>query len=487
MPLNKGRSLPINSPMTHSTLVWFRRDLRIDDNASLNAALSKPSPLAGAFVFDQTILARFPSNDRRVDFIAQSVRELAGAFAKASAPFFILLGDPAGAIPALASALGCAEVYAGRDYEPSATGRDRICADALLACGSNLVLRKEHVLFEDAENLSLAKTPFTVFTPFKNAWLKNLRRTPLLFDPKPALAISRHAGSFPWDPQLLEKAARLPCVLPSPPSAADLGFSGLSPIQGGSKAALARAKFFAPLLAQYASGRDSLALAQTSCLGTDLRFGTVSPRRLAAWALAEPGAGPETWLSELAWRDFWSALLSRCPSLAAGSCFQPAYDNAAWPGLAEHFEKWTLGQTGVPLVDAGMRELAATGLMHNRARMVCASFLSKQLECDWKWGEDWFAKNLMDYDQASNIGNWQWCAGVGADAQPYFRVFNPLAQSKKFDPGGTYLRKWVPEIASLDASKIHEPWDHCPAYPRPIVDLKNARESSIAWHKSQRG
>ena len=472
--------------MPHSTLVWFRRDLRIDDNASLSAALSKGAPLAGAFVFDPSILSRFPAQDRRVDFIAQSVRELAGAFAKAGAPFFVLFGEPELAIPELARALGCSEVYAGRDYEPSAIARDGRCADALQGRGSKLRLRKEHVLFEDAENLSLAKTPFSVFTPFKNAWLKNLRQAPLLFDPKPAQTLARHASSFPWDPEILKKAAALPCALPAPPSASDLGFTGISPIAGGAKAAQARAKAFAPLLAQYAAGRDSLGLSQTSLLGTDLRFGTVSPRRLAAWALANPGAGSETWLSELAWRDFWSALLSRWPVLAAGACFQSAYGGAAWPGSQAHFRQWTLGQTGVPLVDAGMRELAATGMMHNRARMVCASFLAKQLECDWKWGEAWFANHLMDYDLASNIGNWQWCAGVGADAQPYFRVFNPIAQSKKFDPGGAYLRKWVPEIASLDASKIHEPWSHCPAYPRPAVDLKSARESSIAWHKSLR-
>lgn len=467
-----------------SAIFWHRRDLRAEDNQGLFEALSR-GPVIGAFVFDPAILRPLPSDDRRVAFLWESLRELAAAYAARGGALFALHGDPRSEIPALAERLGAAAVFANRDYEPSAISRDAAVSAALLAAGRELRLSKDHVLFEEPEIRSAAGSGYSVFTPYKAAWIRefDLRAPPIA----PSLA------RFVPD-NLLQMPA------PDFPSLEAIGFGGAAaPMPGGEAAAQARLAAFAAKIANYADRRDFPGAPATSRLGADLRFGTLSARSMAHWARSLPGEGAAVWLSELIWREFYSALLQRRPDLALGASFLAQFDSIRWRNQPADIEAWKSGQTGYPLVDAGMRELRATGFMHNRVRMVAASFLSKHLLCDWRIGEAHFARWLLDFDFASNNGGWQWAASTGSDPQPYFRIFNPVAQSEKFDPNGDYIRRWVPELSACSSKRIHAPWLMTPEeqtkagaligqnYPAPIVDHAWARLEALSAYKAAAG
>lgn len=461
-------------------LVWHRRDLRIDDNASLAACLDAGLEPVGVFVFDEEITAGLPREDRRIDFIHRSVGELARTYAGLGLDFRVLAGNTQTLIDQLVVEYDAKAVFAGRDYEEQAKIRDEKLGVLLAARGRELVLMKEHVVFENAEVRTGAGGDFSVFTPYKAAWLR-------LFSANPPTLRNLERE--------IKTGHRPPIEPRSIPSLEELGFASTDldalGVQTGARGAKHAAKAFAAKLAGYARDRDFPGIEGTSRLGVHLRFGTVSCRRMALWAHAQTDEGSRTWLSELVWREFYSSILDRRPDLCRGTSYQPRYAGLQWSNEPARLAAWKSGRTGVPLVDAAMRELLATGSMHNRARMVVASYLVKHLECDWRLGEAHFAQWLLDYDLASNNGGWQWSASTGADAQPYFRIFNPRSQSEKFDAAGAYVLKWVPELANSPLKAIHSPSDYEEVlqkagiilgqhYPRPLVVHAQARALALA-------
>ncbi len=465
-----------------NALVWFRRDLRHYDNAALAAALAAHEHVHCVFVFDTEILDALTSRtDRRVTFIWDSVAELKEALEGVGGGLHVLHGAARTVIPALARELGVDAVYANRDYEPAAIARDREVATTLREAGILWRDCKDQVIFELDEIRTRAGEAFTVFTPYRKAWMERLSA--------PCFA----AASPGTSPGRLAAAAR------AMPSLAKIGFTRAevptaSGMSGGARAWTA----FQRRLASYAERRDFPALDGTSRLSVHLRFGTVSIRELVRQASAQPGAGAASWLSELVWREFYFAVLSARPDVL-GQCYRPEFDALAWDDDAEQWTAWCTGRTGFPLVDAAMRELVAQGTMHNRLRMVTASFLTKDLGIDWRRGERWFAEQLLDYDLAANNGGWQWSASTGCDAQPWFRIFNPVTQSRRFDPTGTYIRSWVPELAHVSDESVHAPWEMTPLeqqaagcrvghdYPEPIVSHGDARRRTLARFGAVRG
>ncbi|MFJ1471448.1 cryptochrome/photolyase family protein [Massilia orientalis] len=476
-----------------NSLVWFRRDLRVDDHAALHHALLSSRRVVGVFVFDTDILAGLPSDDRRIQFLLDSVRELDARLHAMGGYLIVRHGRAAQVIPALAAELDAESVFANRDYEPQAIARDRAVQGALRAAGRSLQTFKDQVIFEQDEVLTLAGGPYSVFTPYKNAWLKRLAREPEALRP---YETAPHAGALAPAP-----------ADHAPPALADLGFvPNAAPIahpgMTGAEALLAQ---FGQRLARYDHDRDFPALDATSRLSIHLRFGTLSVRRLVAMlqeriADGSGGAGAPVWLSELIWREFYMMILARHPRVVTQS-FKPAFDAVAWDDGAEAdalFDAWCAGRTGYPLVDAAMLQLERTGFMHNRLRMVTASFLTKDLGIDWRRGERWFALKLNDYELASNNGGWQWAASTGCDAQPWFRIFNPVTQSKRFDPDGAFIRQYLPQLAGLSGAAMHAPWLAKPEvlqeagvvlgkdYPVPVVDHEAAREKTLARFKAIR-
>ena len=472
-------------PAYRSALHWFRRDLRDEDNASLYYALKSASRVYCAFVFDTAILGALPAPaDRRVEFIHASVAELRQALRRRGGDLAVLHGEAKVEIPALARRLGVDAVFANGDYEPQALARDEAVGAALEADGRRMHLAKDHVVFEKDEVLSQAGRPFAVFTPYRNAWLAKLGDA---FYAR-AYPVGKHARALARP----DFACEMPSLESLGFAATNLGELGITPGMRGARGAL---EDFTQRIARYARARDFPAVKGVSYLSVHNRFGTVSVRELARFALARRGAGAATWLSELAWRDFFFQILWHYPHVVEGS-FRPEYDAIRWPGGDEAFAAWSEGRTGYPLVDAAMRQLNATGYMHNRLRMVAASFLVKDLLVDWRRGEQLFAVRLNDYDLAANNGNWQWAASTGCDAQPWFRIFNPVTQSKRFDPEGRFIRRYVPELKDVPASGVHEPWtlgraeqEACGCrigrdYPAPIVDHAVQRQRALALYES---
>ena len=471
------------------SLVWFRRDLRVFDHAALHHALRDAVQDGGSvycvFVFDTDILAALPRDDRRVRFIHASLAELDAQLRQLGGGLLVRHGAAGELIPRLAAELGISAVYLNDDYEPDAIARDTLVAEALASDGRALRRFKDQVIFEKSEVLTLAGGIYGVFTPYKNAWLKRLDAQP--------------EAAAPW--MVEPYAAGFAAVPAAPlPSLGDLGFDeGPLPAPPGMSGATALFEDFLPRLADYATARDFPELDATSRLSVHLRFGTTSVRHLVRtlrqmMANGAGGAGAPVWLSELIWRDFYAMILFHHPHIAQRS-FKPAFDAVAWEaGEAARalFAAWCAGRTGYPLVDAAMAQLNTTGFMHNRLRMVTASFLVKDLGIDWRWGERYFARRLNDYDLASNVGGWQWAASTGCDAQPYFRIFNPVSQSEKFDPEGKFIRRYLPALAQLPAKLVHAPWLAKPLelqaagleldrdYPRPAVAHDAARERTLA-------
>jgi len=479
-------------------LIWFRRDLRLTDNAALYHALQQCEKLYCVFVFDDSILAGLPQADRRVEFICQSLAELdqalRGAAGRPETGLITRRGLPQHIVPALAQQLDAAAVFCNDDDEPAALARDALVARSLQAQGRLLLSYKDHRIFARDEVLTQSLSPFSVFTPYKNAWLRKI--TPF------------YLSAYPSERDLPAKLADRPEAERRPiPTAADLGFAPdtLSGLRlptgiGGARRLLAD---FLPRLPQYQAARDYPALKGPSYLSVHLRFGTVSIRELARIAHesmqregwdGQAREGAATWLSELIWRDFYFQILAHHPHVVERS-FKPAYDAIAWetgPEADALFSAWCAGRTGYPLVDAAMRQLSSSGYMHNRLRMVAASFLVKDLGLDWRRGEAWFAEKLNDFDLAANNGGWQWAASTGCDAQPWFRIFNPVTQSQKFDPEGRFIARYVPEVARLAPGLRHAPWLARPlelaeagldlgrSYPQPVVDHAAAREKTLA-------
>jgi len=453
-----------------AALVWFRRDLRDHDHAALHAALRAHSRVHCAFVFDTGILDALPGrHDRRVEFIHASVAELKAALEKLGGGLHVVHGRPAEEIPALARRLEVAAVYANRDYEPAAIARDAGVAAALARDGIRFHTRKDQVIFELDEVRTRAGGAFSVFTPYRNAWLAKLE--PFHVKPYP---IARQAARL-----APASGARLPPLSAlgfAPTNLAELG------IAGGMSAARTLLADFKRRIDAYRERRDYPALKGPSYLSVHLRFGTLSIRELAGYASRREGEGSATWLSELVWRDFYFMILAARPDVV-GSAFRRECEAVKFEFREDWWRAWCDGRTGYPLVDAAMRQLNQTGYMHNRLRMVAASFLVKHLGIDWRRGERYFAARLNDYDLAANNGGWQWAASTGCDAQPWFRIFNPVTQSQKFDADGKFIRRYVPELALVPPGYLHAPWTMgtpIPGYPGPVVDHAEARGRTLA-------
>ena len=468
-----------------SALVWFRRDLRDFDHAALYHALRGARRVHCAFIFDREILDALPSaDDRRVEFIRDSVAELAANLEARGGALLVRHAVAREAIPQLAAQLGVDAVFANHDDEPATIIRDADVARSLADRGIAFVTSKDHVVFERDEILSKAGTPFSVFTPYRNAWLKAL--TP--FHVK-AYPVDKHARALSRPPQAI--AADIPTLEALGFRRTNLAALGVVPgMTGGAKLF----SDFRKRIDRYRESRDFPARKGPSYLSVHLRFGTVSIRELAAFAhvrsLEQGGDGAATWLSELIWRDFYAQILAHHPRVTT-TAFKAEYADLQFPGGVDVFAAWCEGRTGYPIVDAAMRQLNTTGYMHNRLRMITASFLVKDLLVDWRQGEKYFAQRLIDFDLSSNNGGWQWAASTGCDAQPYFRIFNPVTQSERFDADGAFIRRYVPELAALDAREIHAPWLMPAAlqqaknvvigrdYPAPIVDHAVARGAAL--------
>jgi deoxyribodipyrimidine photo-lyase len=473
------------------TLVWFRRDLRSFDHAALHYALTQSRQVYCAFIFDRTILDDLPTHDRRVEFIHSSLIELGAELRMLGSGLIVRHAHAETAISQLAKELGVDAVFTNRDYEPQANERDEKVATALAAAGRTLYSFKDQVIFERDEVLSQSEKPFSVFTPYKNAWLKKLHSGPDTHYLQP-YDIDAHKKNF----------ATLPNGTDYIPSLHELGFgkTNLSELKipTGMQGGQDLLDDFADRMKNYDHARDFPAIKGTSYLSVHLRFGTVSIRGLARRALdamrtGTGGNGATTWLSELIWRDFYFMILHHHPRVTQRA-FKPDYDAIKWEHGAHAeriFKAWCDGQTGYPLIDAAMAQINQTGYMHNRLRMVTASFLIKDLGIDWRWGERYFAEKLNDYDLSANNGGWQWASSSGCDAQPYFRIFNPITQSEKFDAEGKFIRRYLPQLAALSNKHIHAPWRLSSVelkaagvtlgknYPEPLIQHDEARTRTL--------
>ncbi|MDO9006497.1 MAG: deoxyribodipyrimidine photo-lyase [Aquabacterium sp.] len=475
-----------------SALVWFRRDLRSTDHAALHYALKQARRVWCVFVFDTDILDPLPRADRRVVFIRDSLVELDEALRQLAsareaphaqdAGLIVLHGSALTEIPRLAQQLGVQAVFANHDDEPAALARDAKVRGKLSDVGAALFTSKDHVIFERNEILTGNDTPYGVFTPYKNNWLKKIDE--FYVKAYPGASHAQHLAAIPAHVGMkAANGARLP-------SLGELGFEATEALKvpAGMSGAQALLDDFLDRMDHYRDTRDFPGVKGPSYLSTHLRFGTVSIRLLAklAWDRSKAGSvGAQTWLSELIWRDFYHQVMHHHPHVI-GHSFKREYDKIKWMSGAKaeaRFAAWCGGRTGYPLVDAAMRQINQTGYMHNRLRMVVASFLIKDLGIDWRWGERYFAEKLLDFDLAANNGGWQWAASTGCDAQPYFRIFNPISQSQKFDAAGKFIRRYVPELAHLSDKAIHAPWQgdlgDAVDYPPPIVQHDEARAETL--------
>ena len=426
------------------SIFWFRRDLRLDDNAGLYHALKSGHPVLCLFIFDKNILNKLEDkDDARITFIYQAIQDLQTQLQKNDSTLLALYDEPERAWKHVLNDYNVAMVYTNHDYEPYGKQRDEKIAGILKEKEIPFKTYKDQVIFDKNEVVKDDGLPYTVYTPYMRKWYAKLKPYHLKAYPVNKYLHNLHITHHRTIPTLKEMGF----------VKSDRKFPG---------------KHYENVIADYHEKRDYPAIKGTSHIGLHLRFGTVSIRELAHKAYGYPD---KTWLNELIWREFYMMILDHFPK-TIDHAFRPGYDHIKWENNEEQFEAWCRGKTGYPIVDAGMRELNENGFMHNRVRMIVASFLSKDLLIDWRWGERYFARKLLDYEAASNVGGWQWAAGCGTDAAPYFRIFNPEAQTKKFDPQLEYIKKWVPEYA--DFSK----------YPKPIIDHAFARDRCLKAYKA---
>lgn len=428
-------------------IFWFRRDLRLEDNVGLNEALSDGKPVQCVFIFDKNILDKLSNKaDARVDFIHKELKRLNQEIKDYGASLQVYYGNPDQVWKKICGDYEINKVYTNHDYEAYAISRDKEVKEILASKGIEFNSFKDQVIFEKEEVLSNSGTPYTVFTPYSRKWKEQLNDLGI---------------------QVAESEKKL-SNLAKRDFEEIISLSEMDFVDTNDD--FPSKKVDAELIKKYSEQRDFPAIRGTSRMSVHLRFGTVSIRSLVQRAIKLNG----TFLNELIWRDFYMQILSNFPHINEGKAFRASYDQIKWRQDEEGFEKWKNGKTGFPIVDAGMRELNETGFMHNRVRMIVASFLIKDLLIDWRWGEAYFAEKLLDYDFSANNGGWQWAAGSGCDAAPYFRVFNPDSQAKKFDPELKYIKKWIPELNEF-------------SYPKPMVDHKMARERAIKTYKEALG
>jgi len=477
--------------------MWFRRDLRVDDNAALFHALRECRAVVCVFVFDRAILDPLPRADRRVEFIRESLVQLDAELATLGGGLIVRHAVAEDEVPAIAHALDVQAVYANRDEEPDAIDRDAKVFGALANHGIAFHLYKDQMIFERDEVLTKTAQPYTVFTPYKRAWLAKAEDV-FYFKAYPTRG---YADALVPPPD----SHRAPV-----PTLTDIGFdtTNLAELEiptGAQGGAALWDDFCEHRIERYGETRDFPGVRGPSYLGVHLRFGTVSVRHLAGNAhrrAVQGNTGAQVWLAELIWRDFYFQVLAHHPEVARGKSFKPEYDRIVWhhgkhaDGL---FAAWCEGRTGYPLIDAAMAQINQTGYMHNRLRMVVASFLCKDLGLDWRRGEAYFATHLNDYELSSNNGGWQWASSSGCDAQPYFRIFNPVTQSERFDPDGKFIRRYLPQLGKLANGAVHAPWTATPVeleaagvtlgatYPMPIVDHAEARDRTLQRYGVVRG
>jgi deoxyribodipyrimidine photo-lyase len=463
-----------------TAIVWFRRDLRLHDHPALLAAMERADRVVPLFVVDPTLLGGRFASANRTWFMLESVRGLRDSLRARGSDLIVRTGDPRDVVPGFAREIRAAQVYVSRDHAPYGRRRDRAVADVLATTGVAWHARRGVLIHEPDEIATRDGRPFSVYTPFRRAWEAVPRRALL-----PA-------------PDRLGSGQGLHGLHPgSIPTLTDLGFHrptaaiGLLPTPGEAAARVRLERWLEGGVDGYDASRDRLDLAAgTSRLSADLRFGLLSPLEVVERA-SGAGDGRRTFVNEIVWHEFYAHVLFHHPAVRR-EAFRTTFDQVAWAGDADGLRAWQSGRTGFPIVDAGMRQLAGSGWMHNRARMIAASFLTKDLLVDWRDGEAHFMRHLVDGDVASNNGGWQWSASTGTDAQPWFRVFNPVTQGRRHDPDGAYVRRWVPELAGVPTARIHAPWEMTDAeqiaagcrigidYPAPIVDHAAARVRALA-------
>lgn len=417
------------------SIFWYRRDLRLEDNTGLFKALNENENILPIFIFDDSILDELPEDDARVNFIYESLSKINKQLNNHNASLQILKGQIDDVWEKLVTTYDIQKVYLNKDYEPYAIKRDQKINEFLNSKGIEMKTFKDQVIFEEHEIVKADGKPYTVFTPYKRKWLEKFTKVNL---------------------NLIANFDNFYKKIIDFPSLNQLGLKNSS---------LKVKKYSLKNVSTYSETRNFPNLDSTSYLSPHLRFGTISVRQI----ITELKNKSETFLSELIWREFFMQIIFHFPHVVTKN-FRPKYDGIQWVNNKEDYDNWCQGKTGYPLVDAGMRQLNETGYMHNRVRMVTAGFLCKHLLIDWRYGEAYFAKKLLDYELSSNNGNWQWAAGTGCDAAPYFRIFNPIEQLKKFDKTLTYTKKWVKDFDTLE-------------YPKPIVDHKYARNRALEAYK----
>lgn len=426
------------------SILWLRRDLRLEDNAAAYHALRSGNPVMVIFIFDTNILNKLRDKaDARVHFIHQELTRLQVQLQSVGSSLRTFYGSTEEIWKRIIQEFPIVEVFANRDYEPYARDRDQKIYAILQQHQIQFHGYKDHVIFEKDEVIKDDGKPYTVYTPYSRKW--KLKLNPFYLKPYPTQKYFSHFSQ--------DKSGKIHAH-------AEIGFETPENVKYPSS------QFNGQVISKYDETRDIPSIMGTSRLSIHLRFGTISIRQLASFALKTN----EKYLNELIWRDFYQMILYHFPHTVEKS-FKPAYDRIVWENNENDFKKWCEGKTGYPIVDAGMRELNHTGYMHNRVRMIVASFLTKNLLIDWRWGERYFAEKLLDFDLASNVGGWQWAAGCGCDAAPYFRIFNPESQAEKFDPEGLYQRKWIPE------------WQ-TDKYSKPMIEIKPSRERCLTVFKS---
>ena len=476
-------------------IVWFRRDLRLHDHPALTAAAAGGREVVPLFVVDPRLVHGRFASPNRTWFLLETLRSLATDLAATGAPLVVRVGDPRAVVPTMAAEAGASDVFVSRDHAPYGRARDRAVAEVLEPAGVGFHAKRGVLVHEPDELATADGRPFSVYSPYRRAWEARPRRA-MLPAPNGLRGHRLEPGTIPSladlglgeptvaDHALGERAAADPAAMPAP-------------LPGEAAARARLAGWLAAGIDAYAANRDRPDLVGgTSRLSADLHVGSLSALEVVERAIGD-GDGRRVFLNELVWREFYAHVLFHRPEVRHRS-FRIEFESIAWSSDAVAIEAWRTGRTGYPFVDAAMRQLATTGWMHNRARMVVASFLTKDLLADWRLGEAHFMRHLIDGDVASNNGGWQWSASTGTDPQPYFRIFNPVSQGRRFDPDGAYVRRWVPELARVPAERIHQPWamtaDEQAAsgcrfgrvYPAPIVDHAEARLRALAAYEAAR-